>query len=207
MEKQELIDALHVHSKAMETKSAELQKAMEAKITASVDDLKKEVAEMEKTRVVMQKQLDEQNLTIQKAGKLEADRKGFADELRTKLNADIQKLMTLKGMAGTPDQLKMEVKTFLETNNASVTTGAHLPAWQLEPGIEKAPDRRIFMLDILARGISNSLTIYWVQRKTRTDSTEWVNEGADPAAAADWPFSCGGRRTRWTCDSTDRRLW
>jgi len=182
MEKQELIDALQVHSKAIENKNAELQKAMEAKIAGSVDELKKELADMVKTRDVMQKQLDEQNIAIQKAGKKEADRKTFADELRAKLDAEIKQLMNLKGMAGTPEQLKMEVKTFLQTDNASVTTGSHLPAWQFEPGIEKAPDRRTFMLDILARGISNSLTVYWVQRKTRTDNSEWVDEGADPAA-------------------------
>lgn len=181
MDKAEMTAALQEHSKAIETKNAELQKAIEAKISGSVDELKKELAEMVKTREIMQKQLDEQNIEIQKGRKVSDETKGWAQVLKDELQKQIGDLTKFKS-GREIRELNFAVKSFLETNNASVTTGALLPAYQLEPGISKAPDRRTFMLDIVSRGIANSLTVYWVQRKTRTDNSKWVSEGTAPAA-------------------------
>lgn len=178
----EFTEALQEYKKAIENKHDELQKAIDAKLTAEAATLRKEIADMETKRGEMQKQLDEQNIEIQKGKKaVSEENKTFVGELRDTLQKEINALTKFK-TEREKAELNFRVKTFLQTNNASVTTGAHLPAWQLEPGIEKAPDRRTFMLDIVSRGISESLTVYWVQRKTRTDGTAWVNEGSKPAA-------------------------
>jgi HK97 family phage major capsid protein len=182
MDKQEMIDALAEHGKAIETKNAELQKAMEAKITGQVDALKAEIAEMVKTRDIMQKQLDEQNIAIQKSKKVSADVETFAQSLRKQLDKEIAKITGLKNLTNVKDQVAMELKTFLQTNNASVSTGSAIPVPQFEREVSKAPDRRVFMLEIVSRAFAESLTIFWPQRKTRTDNSKWVGEGLKPDA-------------------------
>lgn len=180
MEKKELEEALAEHGKAIELKNEEIVKGL----NEDNEKLKAELETMNKTKDVMQKQLDEIAVSLKKAekdGKLNEEQKAtFASSLRDKLNKDIQKVSGLSRKDA--EAFKMEIKSFLSTDNASITTGSLLPAYQLDPGVSKAPDRSPFMLDIVARGIANSLTIYWVQRKTRTDGTEWVDEATAPAA-------------------------
>ena len=180
MEVKELKEALAEHGQAIEQKQKELKEG----VNKNVDELKGELEEMNKTREIMQKQLDEIAISLKKAekdGKMNAEQKAtFASTLKEKLNKEIE---TVSGLSKENAQaFKMQVKSFLSTDNASITTGSLLPAYQLDPGVSKAPDRDPFMLDIVARGIANSLTVYWVQRKTRTDGTEWVDEGTAPAA-------------------------
>lgn len=125
---------------------------------------------------IMQKQLDDQNTSIQlmKITPSEAQ-KSFAQELREKLTKEAA---NLKGMSERKvASLQIEMKSFLETITASITTGSLLPTPQFETGVSKSPDRMPFMLDIISSGIANSLTIYWTQRKTRTDNSGFVTEG------------------------------
>lgn len=125
---------------------------------------------------LMQKQLDEQNVEIQKVKITPSQSvKTFAQELREKLTKEAE---NLKGMSERKvSALQIEMKSFLESANASITTGSLLPTPQFEAGVSKAPDRMPFMLDIISSGIANSLTIYWTQRKTRTDNSGFVTEG------------------------------
>ena len=125
---------------------------------------------------VMQKQLDDQNIEIQKSKINPSESvKSFAQELREKLTKEA---VNLKGMTENKvKDLQIEMKSFLETATASITTGSLLPTPQFEAGVSKAPDRMPFMLDIISTGIANSLTIYWAQRKTRTDNAGFVTEG------------------------------
>jgi hypothetical protein len=125
---------------------------------------------------IMQKQLDDQNIELQKMKVTPSESiKSFAHELREKLTKEA---VALKGMTENKvKDLQIEMKSFLETINASVTTGSLLPTPQFEVGVSKAPDRMPFMLDIISTGIAKSLTIYWVQRKTRTDNSGFVTEG------------------------------
>lgn len=176
----ELEKALKTHGEQIEAKNADLKKAVEANLEAKAAELKKSIDDMELARKEMQKQLDEQNLAIQKSQfKPSEETKSFAQDLREKMTAEIA---SLKGM-NTKDAktLVLQVKSFLEGANASITTGSLLPTPQFEVGVSKAPDRMPFMLDLVAKGVANSLTIYWTQRKTRTDNTEWVAEGSAPA--------------------------
>lgn len=133
---------------------------------------------------IMQKQLDEQNLELQKMAKGGPSKevKTFAQELREQLTKEAA---NLKGMTERKvKELQIELKSFLETANASITTGSLLPTPQFEAGVSKAPDRMPFMLDIISTGIANSLTIYWAQRKTRTDNSGTVTEGTLTTLAA-----------------------
>ena len=182
MDNKEMIEALAEHGKAIELKNADLQKAMEAKMTEAVTALKAELAEMVKTREVMQKQLDDQNISIQVAKKTSHEVETFAQSVKKQLDKEIAKIVGMKNLINTKEQVSMELKTFLQTNNASVTTGSLIPTPQFETTVSKAPDRRVFMLELVSRALADSLYIYWPQRKTRTDNSEFVAEGVKAAA-------------------------
>lgn len=186
MEKKELLEALTEHGKAIEIKNEAFQKAIElatAESKSEVEKLKTELSEMEKTKEVMQKQLDDLDGEIQKVKKEPAQKvKTFATELKEQLTKQSE---SLKGMTkASVAAMKLEIKSFLETANASVTTGSLLPQPQFEAGVSKAPDRMPFLLDIISTGFANSLTVYWTQRKTRTDNSGFVTEGTQTTLAA-----------------------
>lgn len=129
---------------------------------------------------LMQKQLDDISLQLEKDKKKGHEEVvSFAKGLREKMTAEIAKIkgMTEKNAAS----MILEVKSFLETANASITTGSLIPTPQFESGVSKAPDRMPFMLDLVSKGVASSMTIYWTQRKTRTDGTEWTAEGVAAA--------------------------
>lgn len=186
MEKKELLEALSEHGKAIELKNADFQKSVEdasAESKAEVEKMKSELSEMEKTKVVMQKQLDELDIEIQKVKKEpSAKTVTFAAELKEQLTKQAENLKGIK--EGQVKEMNLRIKSFLETANASITTGSLLPQPQFEAGISKAPDRMPFMLDLVTTGFANSLVVYWVQRKTRTDNSGWVTEGTTTTVAA-----------------------
>lgn len=171
----ELEIALKAHGEQIQAKNAELQKAIEANMEAKATELKGLIAEMEKKAAEMQKQLDEQNIKLQKSQFNPSNEvKTFAQELKEKLTKEAA---SLKGMSESKvASLQLEMKSFLESANASITTGSLLPTPQFEMGVSKAPDRAPFILDIISTGVANSLTIYWAQRKTRTDNSGFVTE-------------------------------
>ena len=172
----------------MEKQSAEIQTKVKSLIDAAKDgelltELKtliqgdgKESKGLSALIPIMQKQLDDQNIELQKLKVNPTDaQKSFAQELREKLTKEAA---NLKGMSERKvASLQFEMKSFLESANASITTGSLLPIPQFEVGVSKAPDRMPFMLDIISTGIANSLTVYWTQRKTRTDNSGFVTEG------------------------------
>lgn len=175
MEKNELIEALKEYGQEIDKKNAEL---MGKKANSDeVEKLKSELSTLENEKKEMQKQLDALDIEIQKVKKVGIvnDVKSFAIELKEQLTKEAA---ALKGMTERKvKELQLEVKSFLETANASVTTGSLIPQPQFEAGITKAPDRMPFLLDIISTGIANSLTIYWTERKTRTDNSGFVTEG------------------------------
>jgi HK97 family phage major capsid protein len=178
MDKKELTDALVEHKEAIEKMVQEVKDASGKEKEA----LQKSLNEAKEARDVMQKQLDD-IATEQKNAKMQkqnAEVVTFAQDLKKQITAEIK---NIKGLTDSHvAEVKMQVKTFLETADASVTTGSLIPWPQLDPQRYKAPDRMPFMIDIVSRGISNSLSIYWVERKTRTDNSEWVDEGVSPAS-------------------------
>lgn len=125
----------------------------------------------------MQKQLDDISTKLVKAEKESgsANIKTFAAELKEKLNAEIKTLQNMATRKG--GTLDIELKSFLESANASITTGSLLPTPQFEVGISKAPDRMPYMMDIITVVPAAKETVYWTQRKTRTDNGGFVTEG------------------------------
>lgn len=176
MEKQELEIALKSHGEEITKKQADLQKAIEDKLEVKANELKASIDKMECMRAEMQKQLDQLDVDLQKQAKgVKAETKSFAQELKEQLTKEAA---TLKGMSERKvKELQLEMKSFLESATASITTGSLLPTPQFEAGISKAPDRMPYLLDIINTGVLNSLTVYWVQRKTRTDNSGTVTEG------------------------------
>lgn len=151
----------------------QLQTASEAEATR----LKSEIDTIKGAAKLVQDQLDAistKQAKIEKEG-IQTKRETFATELRTKLNTEIDNLKLMAQGRGTGAVL--ELKSFLETDNGSITTGSLLPTPQFELGVTKAPDRAPFMLDIVSKGFATSPTIYWTERKTRTDNSGWVTEG------------------------------
>ena len=188
MEKKELLEALAEHGKAIELKNQEIKDAVDTAKKESADEiksLKDELSEMEKTRDVMQKQLDELDIEIQKVRKEPTQGvKTFASELKEQLTKESEALVGMKsGGKKAVKELQFEMKSFLESANASITTGSLLPTPQFEVGVHKAPDRMPYLMDIISTGIANSLTIYWTQRKTRTDNSGFVTEGTQTTVA------------------------
>lgn len=178
----ELEIALKAHGEQISAKYAELEKSFGEK----ADGLKKELEALEAKRAEMQKQLDEQNILIQKnAHTPSKEVVTFASELKAALQKDIEEIRTMQRSSGKKSDkaLTIELKSFLETATASITTGSLLPTPQFETGVSKAPDRMPFLLDIISTGFTNAFTIYWTQRKTRTDNSGFVTEGTQTTLA------------------------
>jgi HK97 family phage major capsid protein len=177
VEEKELKAALVEHK-------GDIQKIVDAMSEASGKEkaeLQKSLDEANGTMGVMQKQLDD-IATEQKNAKINKKETvvTFVEDLRKQLNAEIENIKGVK--ASHKKELMISVKSFLETATASVTTGSLIPWPQRDPSLVKAPDRQTFMIDIVARGIASSLTLYYVERKTRTDNSEWVDEGVAPSS-------------------------
>lgn len=177
MEEKELKAALVEHK-------GDIQKIVDTMKETSGEEkaeLQKSLDKANETMGVMQKQLDD-IATEQKNAKLEKvnpEVVSFSKDLKKQLDAEAK---AIAGSAQDHKEVKFMVKSFLETANASVTTGSLLPWPQLDPELVKGPDRQPFLLEIVARGISNSLTLYYTERKTRTDNSEWVDEGVSPSS-------------------------
>jgi HK97 family phage major capsid protein len=166
--------------KAAMLEAEQKRDAMKAELKTAIDAQKAEltakIEEIENLRKSMQKQLDE-IATEQKKDKHVPSEKAmsFAQELKAELTKRIEEIKALG--SGKGHSVTLELKTFLESANASITTGSLIPTPQIEVGINKAPDRMPFMQDIIASGVANSNVIHWVQRKTRTNNGGFVTEG------------------------------
>lgn len=63
-----------------------------------------------------------------------------------------------------------------ELSNSSTTTAVVVP--MRTPGVEKAPDRPVLMMDVVNRGTTNSNRVTWVERSARTAGAAALAEGA-----------------------------
>lgn len=158
------------------TKGIAEKSADKGEMQKEFDALKKQISEINVKSV--QEQVDNLTKSMEemKLKNISPETKSFAVELKEQLNKEIE---TLKKMAGGAkgERIALQVKAFLETANASITTGSLQPIPQFEMGISKEPDRNPFLLNIITTGIASSQTIYWTQRKTRTDNSGFVTEG------------------------------
>lgn len=173
MEKKEFIEALEDVKTQISEKMDEVKTASEEK----AEGLKSDIAELSKQRNEMQKQLDSISTEIEKSKKTPSQKAvDFASELKGKLKEEIVGLK-VKGA-----KFDYEVKSFLQSANDSITTGSELPVAFREAGVNKAPDRSLHLYNIIPVVPIQNGRIVWVERKTRTDNSEWTAEGTATAS-------------------------
>lgn len=175
MEKQELESALSAHGDQI--------KATQAELLNTIESQKSELILIKSGTAKMQEQLDALATVQAKAEKegQKSDIISFTEDLRKQLN---EKIATFKKFAEDSTfkgEINLLVKSFLESDNANITTNALLPGGEMEAGIGKAPDRMPFLLSLVETGTTNKYQISWVERKTRTDNSLLVAEGVAPA--------------------------
>ena len=175
MEKQELESALSAHGDQI--------KATQTELLNTIESQKAELVLVKSGTVKMQEQLDAIATNQAKAEKSSGItiEKSFMQDLKEKLDAQIDTFKKYKSDSSYKKEIDLSVKSFLETANASITTGSLIPWPEREIGVAKAPDRMPFLMNLIEVGGIASNIIYWAERKTRTDNTEFVAEGVAPA--------------------------
>lgn len=144
---------------------------------AEKEALKSEIKSLQDNEKKLSDQLDAITTEMEKQKKTPTqESKTFAQELKEKLQADIAKLKE-KGA-----KVNFEVKAFLESANASITTGHTIPLPMREAGIGKTADRAPFLYELIGLRPTGSNKVEWVERKTRTDNSEFTAEGTATAA-------------------------
>jgi len=178
MDKAELTAALADHAKAVETKQAELQTAIEAKMTTGIDSLKGQLTELENTRKEMQKQLDAQNISIQVATKTASHK----DEVVTLEDG-------IKSLLNTDEFKKAKSEKFRNNNMFSVkadlsniTGTVNLTQQRLD--VNFAPDRALAFIPFTNTGFigQDKNRVLWVEG-AYTSNAGYVGEGTGQATA------------------------
>jgi len=74
---------------------------------------------------------------------------------------------------------RMLLKTLDEATELSESVADHEVVLPMRtPGVEKLPDRRVLLQDAVARGVTGSTRVTWVERSARTDGTAPVLQDA-----------------------------
>ena len=68
------------------------------------------------------------------------------------------------------------IDTTTELSDSDMDTAVIVP--MRTPGVEKAPDRQVLMMDVVNRGTTNSNRVTWVERSARTAGAATLAEGA-----------------------------
>jgi HK97 family phage major capsid protein len=67
------------------------------------------------------------------------------------------------------------IDTYTELSDSALADAVIVP--QRIAGVEKLPDRQVLLLDVVARGVTNSNRVTWVERSARTAAAASVAEG------------------------------
>ncbi len=166
--------------KALTEVRDEIAGKIEAAKTASDEmktSLEAQIAELKKNEGELQAAVNKLSTDLEKASKTPSEKtKSFVAELKENLQKDIASLKA-KGA-----KVNMEIKAFLQGNNASITTGDAIPLPMREAGVGKPADRAPFLYELIGIRPCSSNVVEWVERKTRTDNSEFTAEGAATAA-------------------------
>ena len=184
MEKElkELTEQLAKERKEAAEKQAELEKLLEAKASSEqIEEVKSVADKMEENIQKLAKQQDEIEIKLRDQSKPLI--KGYGNEfLKALKKADPKQVMKAGGQfAGTIEgdvwNMLRKVGTIEIDDNLGafdLDTAVILP--MRTPGIDKAPDRRTSILDLLTMGVTNSNHVTWIERTARTDGTDTVAE-------------------------------
>ena len=149
-----------------EVKRTELDNAIAEKASKSdIDSLKSElsnvVAEQVKT---LNEVLKAQGITIKKLSDSEkASGEGMLSSVRKGLNANIEKLKSLKESRNAESITFKVAGTMLESTNIT----GEVPAAQYVPGFDVVPSRRIRLMDIVQNGVASSNIIRWISQANK----------------------------------------
>lgn len=160
-----------------EVKRAELDAAIESKATkADIDTLKSElssvVAEQVKT---LNEVLKAQGVTIKRLSDTEkAAGEGMLSSVRKGLNANIEKLKSLKESRNAESITFKVAGTMLESTNIT----GEVPAAQYVPGFDVIPSRRVRLMDIVQNGVASSNIIRWISQANKDGAAGQTAEGS-----------------------------
>jgi HK97 family phage major capsid protein len=170
--------ALKAHGQEIKEKQAEMQKAIEANLDAKAAELKKSVDEMEAHRREMQRQLDDQNMMIQKAEKT-----AFKEEAIQSLEKGMRDLLDSKEFkeakaAGFKGGNVFQIKA--DTSN--ITGTVNLTAQKL--AVKFNPERALAFIPYLNVGVvgADKNRVLWVEG-AYTSNVGYVGEGTGQANA------------------------
>ncbi len=91
----------------------------------------------------------------------------FFEAATKALKADIEK----NGKFSESDK-----KRTITFNTKDVAFTGRIPAWDIEPGIAKTPDRQLGLMNAVPTGPTNKETVGWYERVGRTDNGKWVGK-------------------------------
>ena len=90
-----------------------------------------------------------------------------------------QFVIELKGLDPRMMLKASTIDTYTELTDSALADAVIVP--MRTPGVEKAPDRQVLMIDAVQRGVVNSSRVTWVERSARTEGTASVAENAQYA--------------------------
>ena len=183
MEKElkEITSQLNEKMASFEKVMQEAQKAIEGKASSDeILEMKSKSEELGKAIETLSKQADELDIKL-KENKTPLI-KGYGNEFLRALKKADPRILKEAGRSfnGT---IEGNVWKMLKSNEIEIDD--HLGAFDLDTavilpmrtgGVEKTPDRRTSILDLLTMGTTSSNQVTWIERTARTDGTDTVAE-------------------------------
>ena len=181
-ELKKLTEQLAAERKEAADKQAELEKLVEAKASNDqIEEVKSVAEKMEENIQKLAKQQDEIEIKLREQSKPLI--RGYGNEFLKALNKADPKLVSKEGgqfsgiINGNVWNILKEAGTIVIDDNLGafdLDTAIILP--MRTPGVEKAPDRKTSILDLVTMGVTNSNHVTWIERASRTDGTDAVAE-------------------------------
>ena len=184
MEKElkELTEQLAQERKEAAEKQAEIEKLLADKASnEQIEEVKAAADKLDESINSLSKQYDEMEIKMKENSKPLI--KGYGNEfLKALKKADPKNIAkagaSFSGMIeGNPWDMLRKVGNIVIDDNLGafdLDTAVILP--MRTPGVDKAPDRRTSILDLLTMGTTNSNHVTWLERTARTDGTDTVSE-------------------------------
>jgi HK97 family phage major capsid protein len=158
-------------------KQSEAIEALKTAHTSTVDGLVKKIDKYEADIKTLSEQADAIQLELKDKSKLGTVENPFSEMKKAMTDKSVLATMrkggqqTFEVKASTIDEL-----TELSNGTTNLSTAVIVP--MREPGVGKAPDRKVTLLDMVQRSGINSNRISWVERTARTEGTSTLAAAA-----------------------------
>ena len=159
------------------TKTAELEKAIEAKATKEdIDSLKAEITKGQLDQVkALNETLKAHGVAIKKLSQSEKEAGvGSLNTVRKQLETNREELVKMKGNKNVSLSFKAAGDMLISTN----VSGGNVPVEQRLAGLNAIPSRTVRLLDIVSRGTAESNVISWVYQANKDGAAGGTSEGA-----------------------------